>query len=188
MYPNGTIIPPAAEGPMRTKEKKRSHSRDLGNLFMERSAACTSGSCKSTPIITFPKPDSNLHLLTIAALCRGRGRRQRFLHPPSGRCPKVDRQRHTGDGSSIAITKERSVSFTQSLDAGLNFDDIVNIGVSFSVTEETSSSKAYQSTVPSGETGYVAFTGTLTCSEGTGTCNGGSLHGEICTLMRLCGS
>jgi hypothetical protein len=69
-------------------------------------------------------------------------------------------------GQMVTITHERSTSYTQSLDAGLSFEDIFNIGLSFSITEETSDSTAYAFQAPEGQAGSVVFTPYWRCSQG----------------------
>lgn len=71
-------------------------------------------------------------------------------------------------GTTIAITETRTSSWSQTIEANLEFGEIIKLGVTFSTTfEETvSDSEEYQFTVPAGETGYVGFTPFLLCRKG----------------------
>ncbi|KAF2723499.1 hypothetical protein K431DRAFT_292537 [Polychaeton citri CBS 116435] len=155
---NGTIIPPAQFGPMVTakseKAKKSTRPALASSLLAKRGGACTKNSWVADAgqeSYTRPADGSQIVYDSVAA------------------------------GQTVTITEERSVSFTQTLSASFGFEDIVDIGVSFSVSEEQSESKSLMFTAPAGQSGSVDFTPTLRCSTGTGTCDNGNLHGEVCS-------
>ena len=139
-YPNGTTIPPAQVGPMvpAKPSRKRSKSRATKDVF-SRAAACKEGSWVAD---------------------KGR---EDYTRPGDGAQVVYS---GIGPGQTVTISKERSVSFTQSLMAGLSFEDIFMIGVMFSVSEGMSESKSMTFKAEDGQSGDVVFTPDLQCSTG----------------------
>nr|POE53526.1 hypothetical protein CFP56_28748 [Quercus suber] len=153
-YANGTIIPPMQEGPILSEpvNERRAHDRSVLN---PRNGQCTSNSwVADAGMDDYTRPADSSQVV------------HQSIRP----------------GESIMITQERSASYTQTLESSLGFEDIVDIGLSFSssVTMETSDSTSYTFKAPKDQTGNVVFTAFLRCSTGTGTCTDGELHGEIC--------
>lgn len=139
-HANGTIVPPAKVGPMITTKEIQSPKQVRGtNNVFTRGATCDKNSWVAD---------------------KGR---EDYTRPADG-----GQVVYTSIGSDqmVTISKERSVSYTESLMAGLNFDDIVNIGVSFSVTEEMSNTKSISFKSQPGQSGDVVFTPDLRCSTG----------------------
>ncbi|KAI0020346.1 hypothetical protein F4780DRAFT_791994 [Xylariomycetidae sp. FL0641] len=86
------------------------------------------------------------------------------------------------------ITHTRSQSYTTTLEAGLGIEDILSLGISFSITETIEDSSARTFHVDAGQSGSVGFTAYLRCSTGKATCgDDGELHGEVCTPYNLNG-
>ncbi|KAK4501093.1 hypothetical protein PRZ48_006899 [Zasmidium cellare] len=135
--PNGTDIEPVQTGlPPELRVESESGKRDS---LITRDAACTAGSwVPDSGMVEYTEPASNTEIVS---------------------------QDVTG-GSSVQITTTRSESFSQTLMAGLSFADIVMIGVSFTLEESESESKAYTFNVPDGESGDVGWTAYLMCSTG----------------------
>jgi hypothetical protein len=96
------------------------------------------------------------------------------------------------------ITKERTQSFTTSMNLGIA--DILSFGMGMEVTESMTNSKSSSFHIPAGQTGRVGWTAYLRCTKGTfpgklygslsntnfsmpgsGKCNGETVWGEICT-------
>ncbi|KAI1425419.1 hypothetical protein F5Y12DRAFT_374696 [Xylaria sp. FL1777] len=84
---------------------------------------------------------------------------------------------------AYTITKTRSQTWTQTTEESLGFADILSLGVSFSKSFSKSlmNAESVQYTVAEGDTGYIAWTSFLRCSQGSGTCNGKKVTGEVCT-------
>jgi hypothetical protein len=70
--------------------------------------------------------------------------------------------------ATVTITKQRSSSWSTSMEASIGFAYILSLGISFSVeqTEEISSSQSTTFQIPDGQTGYVLFTPYVRCKKG----------------------
>lgn len=81
-------------------------------------------------------------------------------------------------GASIEVKKERTQSWSTSMELGIA--DIISLGVSTEFTESVSSSTAFTFPVLPGQIGKLGFTATLSCSTGKGQCEEGEVEGEVC--------
>lgn len=150
---DGNVIPPAYVGPPTSSEEKKrdetsftkrrstSNGNTGGALFSKRSR------CADDSWV-----DDGDEFITTAA-----GSQQ------------VSDIVDGGDGGSkITITRERTSSWSTTMEASLGFEDILSLGVSFSSTFEESitDSEAYEFTVPAGDHGYVNFTPYVLCKKG----------------------
>lgn len=68
----------------------------------------------------------------------------------------------------VSITTTRTQSWSTTIETSLGFDDIISLGVSFSseFSESLSNSEAATYPIPDGESGYVAWTSYVRCTEG----------------------
>jgi hypothetical protein len=85
--------------------------------------------------------------------------------------------------ATVAVTKERTQSWSTSMSIGI--EDILSLGVSTEFSESVSSGSEVSVTIPEGQTGKLGFTATLSCSTGTGQCDGGEVEGEVCCKFIL---
>lgn len=83
----------------------------------------------------------------------------------------------------VGIETARTQSWTTSLSLGIS--DIISLGVSTEFTESVTSTNSMTYTIPAGQTGVVGFTATLSCSTGTGQCDGEEVEGEVCCKYPL---
>jgi hypothetical protein len=88
----------------------------------------------------------------------------------------------TGPGS-VTITEERTQSWSTSMSIGIA--DILSLGVSTEFTESVSSGSQVTVEIAEGQSGKLGFTATLSCSTGTGQCDGGEVEGEVCCKLML---
>lgn len=68
----------------------------------------------------------------------------------------------------ISMTTTRTQSWSTTIETSLGFEDILSLGVSFSsqFSESLSDSEAANFFIPDGESGYVAWTSYVLCTEG----------------------
>lgn len=117
----------------------------------------------------------------------------RYIAPRDGNCEKgsweEDDEQYTkpADGIQIVsegpaltgpataqITKERTQSFTTSMNLGIA--DILSFGMGMEVTESMTNSKSSSFDIPAGQTGRVGWTAYLRCTKGTFP---GKLYGNL---------
>jgi hypothetical protein len=85
--------------------------------------------------------------------------------------------------ATVTVTKERTQSWSTSMSIGI--EDILSLGISTEFSESVSSGSEVSVTIPEGQTGKLGFTATLSCSTGTGQCDGGEVGGEVCCKFIL---
>jgi hypothetical protein len=105
------------------------------------------------------------------------------LTKPADNVQIVYNQSVTGP-ANIEVSKERTQSWTTSMSLGIS--DIISLGVSTEFTESVTASKKVSFPISAGQTGKIGFTATLSCSTGTGQCDGGDIEGEVCCKSTLC--
>ncbi|KAI1331522.1 hypothetical protein F5Y16DRAFT_395402 [Xylariaceae sp. FL0255] len=103
-----------------------------------------------------------------------------YTRPADG--SEVVSQVYTGP-VTVAITKSRTTERSTTIEASLGFEDILSLGISFSssITKGLETSEQASYPIPAGETGSVAWTAFWRCTTGSGTCNGATVTGEVCT-------
>lgn len=84
---------------------------------------------------------------------------------------------------SVTVTEERTQSWSTSMSLGIA--DILSLGVSNEFSESVSSGSQKTVTIAEGQEGKLGFTATLSCSTGTGQCDGGEVEGEVCCKFIL---
>lgn len=104
------------------------------------------------------------------------------LTKPADNVQIVYKSTVSGPGS-VTVETARTQIWTNSMSLGIS--DILSLGVSTEFTESVTASKSYTFTIPAGQTGVVGFTATMSCSTGTGQCDGEDVEGEVCCKYPL---
>ncbi|KAK8048121.1 hypothetical protein PG994_009851 [Apiospora phragmitis] len=164
---NGTLITPAYEGPAdavtpETEATPSQHTR--AQLLAAREDGICNGDWKPGP----NEGDAS------------------YIRPADGATiVRTDVDGGTS-GSEVEISHSRSQSWSTTIKMSLGIADILSLGLSFSSTFEESITDTATTTmnVPAGEIGYAIFTAYIRCSVGSGTCNGETVEGEVCTPYR----
>ncbi|KAK7949440.1 hypothetical protein PG988_016079 [Apiospora saccharicola] len=168
---NGTLITPAYEGPA-----------DLPAVEATAAAGTTANPSKRAAADLVARQEKK-------GACAGDWKPgpnpgdDDYIRPADG--PSVVKTGVDGgeEGAKIDITTSRSASWSKTMEMSLGFADVLSLGLSFSSTFEESITDSVTTsfTVPKGEKGYVIFTAYMRCSVGSGTCNGKTVEGEVCT-------
>jgi hypothetical protein len=156
-YSNGTIIEPAEVAPPSTLVNADSMKRQASRTTVQRLQKRSCTKNSWKGGEVLTKPANNVQIVKDSV---------------------------TGPGS-ITVTEERTQSWSTSMSIGIS--DILSLGVSTEFSESVSSGSQVTVTIPEGQSGKLGFTATLSCSTGTGQCDGGEVEGEVCCqLILLC--
>jgi hypothetical protein len=153
---NGTIIEPAEIAPPSTRVDAGKTKRQAGRTTEQRLRKRSCTENSWKGGEVFTKPADNVQI--------------------------VDKNSVTGP-ITVTVKKERTQSWSTSMSIGI--EDILSLGVSTEFSESVSSSKEVSVPIPKGQTGKLGFTATLSCSTGTGQCDGDEVEGEVCCKFIL---
>ncbi|KAH7304734.1 hypothetical protein B0I35DRAFT_484294 [Stachybotrys elegans] len=155
---NGNIIPPAYQGPP-VQPMPRSLEKPAV-ISSKRQESCTAGSWVDEGA-EFQTTSSNSQV--VSELVDG-----------------------GPDGVIAVISKQRTSTWSTTMEANVGFADIFSMGISFSITQEESisTSETYEFPVPAGQRGFVSFTPYVVCKNGRGECGGGPVEGRVCIPYR----
>lgn len=146
---NGTLIEPAKVGPPASLVNEGDAKRQAGKSAAQR--------------------------LQKSSCTKNSWKGGKVLTKPADKVQEVGNA--NGGPGLTAITGERTESWTTSMSLGVA--DIISLGVSTEFTKSASSAVQFSLSMPEGQIGKVGFTATLSCSNGTGYCDG-DVEGEVC--------
>ncbi|RAQ98698.1 hypothetical protein DDE82_008995 [Stemphylium lycopersici] len=149
-YANGTIIEPAEIAPPSAPVNAGSMKRQALRTTEQRLQKRSCTENSWKGGEVFTKPADNVQI--VATALRGQG--------------------------EITVSKARTQSWSTSMSIGIA--DVLSLGVSTEFSKSVTSSTQRTFNIAEGQEGKLGFTATLSCSTGTGQCDGGEVEGEIC--------